>query len=130
MQTRSAILRLGSEGVQLQIVPPARYQWIQIGQANQIYYVNTSRCKDTENYPPRGGTWLVEAGKAVETAVGITVASDDDTSVKGAEWKYLHQIFPSCLSIYIFLIPSLIFPAQFILARARIAIGEISCWLF
>ena len=31
---------------------------------------------------------VVEAGKAVETAVGITVASDDDTSVKGAQWKY------------------------------------------
>ena len=56
-------------------------QWIQFYQANQLYYVNTSRCKGTENYPPRGGGWLVEAGKAVETAVGITVASDDDTSV-------------------------------------------------
>ena len=42
----------------------------------------------TENYPPSGGDWLVEAGKAVETAVGITVASDDDTPVKGAQWKY------------------------------------------
>ena len=39
-------------------------------------------------------------------------------------------IFPSCLNIYIFFIASLIFPAQFILACARIAIGKISCWLF
>ena len=43
---------------------------------------------NTKNYPPSGGGWLVEAGKAVETAVGITVASDDDTSVNGAQWKY------------------------------------------
>ena len=43
---------------------------------------------DTKNYPPSAGGWLVEAGKVVETAVGITVASNDDTSVKGAEWKY------------------------------------------
>ena len=42
----------------------------------------------TENYPPSGGGWLVEACKAVETAVSITVVSDDDTSVKGAQWKY------------------------------------------
>ena len=59
-----------------------------IGQANRLYFVNTSRRKDTENYPPSGGGWHVEAGKAVETAVGITVASDDDTSVNGAQWKY------------------------------------------
>ena len=63
-------------------VTPARYQWIQIDQTSQLYYVNTSRCKGTENYPPCGGGWLVEAGKAVETAVSVTVASDEDTSVK------------------------------------------------
>ena len=33
----------GSKGVQLQIVTPARYQWIQIDQADQLDYVNTSR---------------------------------------------------------------------------------------
>ena len=37
---------------------------------------------DTKNYPPSGGGWLVEAGKAVETvAVGVTVAFDNDGSV-------------------------------------------------
>ena len=41
-----------------------------------------------KNYPPSKGGWLVEAGKAVETAVGTTVASDGDTSVKGGRWKY------------------------------------------
>ena len=43
-KTRSEILRIGSKGVQLQIVTPARYQWIQIDQANQLCYA-----KDTEN---------------------------------------------------------------------------------
>ena len=81
-------------------VTPARYQWIQIDQASQLYYFNTSRCKGTENYPPSGGGWLVEAGKAVETAASVTVAFDEDTPVKGAQY----------LSICIFLIPSLIFP--------------------
>ena len=32
--------------------------------------------------------------------------------------------------LYFSFIPSLIFSAQFILARARIAIGKISLWLF
>ena len=90
----------GSKEVQLQIVTPVRIQQIQIGQANHLYYVNTSRCKDTENYPPSGGGWLVEAGKAVETAVGITVTSDDDTPVKGAQ----------CLSIYDFSYSFIDFP--------------------
>ena len=44
--------------------------------------VNISRSKDTENYPPSGGGLLVESGKALETAVCITVASDDDAFVK------------------------------------------------
>ena len=52
--------------------------------------VNTSRSRDTENYPPSGVGLIVESSKAVETSVDITVASDDDTSVEERDNNYSH----------------------------------------
>ena len=51
---------------------------------------NKSWSKDTENYPPSGGGLIAESGKALETSVGITVASDDDTSVGEHDNNYSH----------------------------------------
>ena len=52
---------------------------------------------------------IVESSKAVETSVGITVASDDDTSVGEHTIITTHtRLFSSCLSIYIFLMSSLL----------------------
>ena len=75
------------------------------------YGVNTSRSKDTENY------LLVESGQGLETAVGITVASDKDTFVDEHDNNTHTRLFPVFLSIYICLNSSL-------RASARIAISK------
>ena len=60
----------------------------------------------------------------METAVGITVASDDDASVKEHDENTDNKIVSSCLSI-IFLISSLFSLAQFVSDLVRIAIGKL-----
>ena len=85
---------------------------------------NTSWSKDTENYPPSGVGLIVESSKAVETSVGITVASDDDTSVGEHDNNYSHYIvFQLFEYLYIFIIIITVFPPSSLRAFARIAIG-------
>ena len=81
--------------------------------------VNTSWGKDTENYPPNVVGLLIESGKAVETSVGITVASDDDTSVGEPDNNY--QLFEY---LYILNIIITVFPSSTLRAFARIAISK------
>ena len=80
---------------------------------------NTSWSKDTENYPPSGADLIAESSKAVEIYVGITVASDDDTSVEEHDNNYF-QFFQY---LYSFDIIITVFPPSSLCAFARIAIG-------
>ena len=62
---------------------------------------NTSWRNNTDNYSPRWEGLFVEVREVVETAVGITAGSDDDTSVKKlfpVVWV-LYFLFPHCYSL-------------------------------
>ena len=62
---------------------------------------NTSWRNNADNYSPCWEGLFVEVREVVETAVGITAGSDDDTSVKKlfpVVWV-LYFLFPHCSSL-------------------------------
>ena len=78
---------------------------------------NTSWRNDADNYASFCGGLFVEDREVVETAVDITVGSDDDASVKDrARYDYSHKkLFPVVWVLY-FLLPDCSSLAQIMLA--------------